>query len=338
MEIYDNLGFEWLPFIMFSQSPNYRSKIINTDNKGFRFNSIPNKEEKSVLESLNKKENILILGNSTAFGVGATSDDKTISSYLTDKNTNYINLACRAHVGFQELINLYSNLHKLLNIKKIIIISGINDFYLSNIIPINYPDNFYFNSSFIENMNRSRITKYHKYLKPFLDLFYPKVLNNENLWKLNKVNLLKFVTSSKFRETFKSKEIYYSMKLEEKLNRNFILYKSLQKFFDCEVNFYLQPVLQWSKEMSNEETNLFEYSNKYSSDIGKQAFSLFTSDNYNFLSSLLIKISKKYEINFYDINSYFKDTLKKNDWHFVDAVHCTDIGYKNISEFIKINN
>ena len=38
MKVYDNMGFEWLPFIMFTQPPNFRSKVVNTDDKGFRFN------------------------------------------------------------------------------------------------------------------------------------------------------------------------------------------------------------------------------------------------------------------------------------------------------------
>ncbi len=40
MRIYDQIGYRWLPFIMFSQTPNFRSDVLNTDNKGLRFNSI----------------------------------------------------------------------------------------------------------------------------------------------------------------------------------------------------------------------------------------------------------------------------------------------------------
>ena len=38
MKIYDQIGYQWLPNIMFSQNPNYRSKILNTDSYGLRFN------------------------------------------------------------------------------------------------------------------------------------------------------------------------------------------------------------------------------------------------------------------------------------------------------------
>ena len=31
MKVYDKVGFKWLPFIMFTQSPNFRSDVVNTD-------------------------------------------------------------------------------------------------------------------------------------------------------------------------------------------------------------------------------------------------------------------------------------------------------------------
>ena len=35
MKIYDNIGWKWLPFVMFSQVPNFRSQVLNTDINGF---------------------------------------------------------------------------------------------------------------------------------------------------------------------------------------------------------------------------------------------------------------------------------------------------------------
>ena len=130
MEIYDNLGFEWLPFVMFTQMPSYRSKVVNTDEKGFRLNSKKEIENNNVFHNDKDKKNILILGNSTAFGVGSTNDEATIAANLSDSTFNYINLAGRAHVGFQELISLFSNFDQIKNIKKVIILSGVNDFFM----------------------------------------------------------------------------------------------------------------------------------------------------------------------------------------------------------------
>ena len=40
MKAYHSLGVEWLPYIMFSQTPNFRSNFVNTDLEGFRFNGL----------------------------------------------------------------------------------------------------------------------------------------------------------------------------------------------------------------------------------------------------------------------------------------------------------
>ena len=39
-------------------------------------------------------------------------------------------------------------------------------------------------------------------------------------------------------------------------------------------------------------------------------------------------------LNFYDLNYYFKKNSSRNDWLFVDGVHCNDNGYKLTAKFI----
>ncbi len=338
MKVYDNMGFAWLPFIMFTQPPNFRSKVVNTDDKGFRFNFKSQVDKNSVFNLTQEINNILFIGSSSAFGIGATSDDKTISSHLNNNHFNCINLACRAHTGFQEIISLLSNIDKLKKIKKIIIFSGVNDFYISDITQINYPDNFFFNKIFIEKMDRSHLKFIHKFTKFILNLFYPNTLNDKNSYKLNRNNIFDFIKSSEFREQLKRTNKFPQYNLEDKLNKNFLLYKSIQSYFNCEIDFYLQPVLQWSKDMNAEEEKLIEYSNIFFGEHSKRAHRLFNKQNYEYISSLLKNLSKKYDINFYDTNIYFRDIINKNDWNFVDAVHCTDKGYKDIADFIKLNN
>ena len=134
MKTYDTLGFEWLPYLMFSQTPNFRSDVINTDENGYRYSNNKDISYKNIFDvgknDIQTKGVNLILGNSFGFGVGATEDSATISGNLNDKNV-FLNIACRAHVGFQEIISVVSNIHKFKKINKIVVISGIADFYLS---------------------------------------------------------------------------------------------------------------------------------------------------------------------------------------------------------------
>ena len=68
-----------------------------------------------------------------------------------------------------------------------------------------YPDLLYFNSDFLSSMNKSRINT-KKELPKIFRYFFPNVLNEDNLWKLNKNNLKEFITSREFRDTFKQKK------------------------------------------------------------------------------------------------------------------------------------
>ena len=60
MKVYDSLGYRFLPYIMFTQPPNFRSEVLNTDERGFRFNSKVKK--KSIFDEIKKNETILFLG------------------------------------------------------------------------------------------------------------------------------------------------------------------------------------------------------------------------------------------------------------------------------------
>ena len=42
LKTYDKIGIEWIPHLMFTQTRNFRSEIVNTDCHGLRFNEKPN--------------------------------------------------------------------------------------------------------------------------------------------------------------------------------------------------------------------------------------------------------------------------------------------------------
>ena len=80
MEVYDKLTVDWTPYLMFFNKPNFRSNVVNTDSRGFRFSGMMGEGD-----NLTKPINVFS-GGSTAFGVGSTSDKNTIPSLLSGKN------------------------------------------------------------------------------------------------------------------------------------------------------------------------------------------------------------------------------------------------------------
>ena len=86
MEVYDKLIINWAPYLMFFNQPNFRSSVVNTDSRGFRFSGMMGKGD-----NLTKSKSVNIFsGGSTAFGVGSTSDKNTIEAGNQVKFENII--------------------------------------------------------------------------------------------------------------------------------------------------------------------------------------------------------------------------------------------------------
>ncbi len=123
-KLYDVMQANWRPFLMFNQESNLRSNVCNTDIYGLRFNNLRDKKKSiSIFDNIGKgKKTGVILGNSTAFGEGASKDEMTISSLLSNiSNYHFFNLCGRGFSGIQEIINYVILSHKIKKIKKIIL-------------------------------------------------------------------------------------------------------------------------------------------------------------------------------------------------------------------------
>ena len=144
MKNYDQISCEYKPFIMFFNCSNYKSKIVNTDEIGFRLNYHNKNLEK--LSSFFNKENItIVIGGSLVFGFGATSDNNTISSILSNKtNKIYLNFGATAFNSKQEILLFLNFFQKFKKIDKVIIVSGANDLYLNLINEEDEWGNFFF--------------------------------------------------------------------------------------------------------------------------------------------------------------------------------------------------
>ena len=106
LSVYEKMEYQLLPNLGFTNIVNFRSNVCNTDNIGLRFNE--KKENFSSVfdeNKINKKEEVLITGGSTAMGMAASSDQKTLSSILSKSSGFHVyNFGVRAYNGFQELI------------------------------------------------------------------------------------------------------------------------------------------------------------------------------------------------------------------------------------------
>ena len=81
MKIYDQLTVDFEPYTMFFNKKLFRSKIVNTDELGFRFNFFENKT-KSFKDLINENDELsLVIGGSTYLDLGQQGMKKQYRLY-----------------------------------------------------------------------------------------------------------------------------------------------------------------------------------------------------------------------------------------------------------------
>ena len=332
MDHYDKLGMVWNPFLMFFHTPNFTSNVVNTDEYGLRCNHLLGKTIFPLKDNSLNNENSIIIGGSTAFGVGASSDGMTISSKLSNlTNINHINMGGRAYSSSQELI-LFSKLaSQLKKIKHVIIFSGLNDLHLSS-FGLDKKDfgYFYYMRRFKNAMDLAALSKKQLLMRLFLYPFYKDSITYNKIDKTKFLKLLFGINSIKKDNNKPLVNIKYAI---SQLEKNLFIWKQLSKAYPFKLTYILQPLSIWlEKELSKEENSLFEYLDSVSSS--QNLISLFDKNIYNEYTLSLNKLCKKLEINYFDSNKLLKGKLTKNDWIFTDRAHLTDLGNEKVSDMI----
>lgn len=99
------------PFLGFCLPPNHRSAVINTDEEGFRLSDSPFGTVDSATW-LSTGGGGIVLGNSVAIGLAASSDSGTPASHLAaSTGSRWLNLGVCAAISLQELIVAVPFLH-----------------------------------------------------------------------------------------------------------------------------------------------------------------------------------------------------------------------------------
>ncbi|MDC0529732.1 hypothetical protein OAN91_00245 [Pelagibacteraceae bacterium] len=340
-KLYDVMLAKWRPFLMFNQDSNLRSKVCNTDIYGLRFNKLKNKKNStSIFDNINKeKKTGILLGNSTAFGEGASKDEMTISSLLSNiSNYHVFNLCGRGFSGMQEIINYLLLSHKIKKVKKIFVISGLQDSILPFYTPQKEFDSFltpiYGHRLFNFYMQKAVIGWKKKLLQFFLKLFFIK---NINVNAINRLNLFEQIAIKKEFVNVSNKNPYKIY--EEIIARNFFLLSSISKSLNIKVNYILQPVATWCmKKKSHEEKKILN--EESSTPHLKKIYSHVDRKKYLFVKKIILKEIRKYNMGFLDLNEFLGQKKYDNEWLFVGNFHvndnCNNIIAKEIyKKFIK---
>jgi len=318
MESYDSINCEFKPFVMFFNSKNHKSKVVNTDKLGFRYNLI-NHDLISFSDLNFDEEYSIVLGGSTVFGFGSSNDNNTISSNLNKlTGEKFINFGGTAFCSKQELYLFLNFFQKFKKIKRVIIISGANDVYLNLLNSTNHEEwgDFFFKEKYFRIFKKFQ--NRGNYLKKILHDIKKKILNSKEIKNeiLNNIN---------------------TKKLNQDFNEIFNLWSNLSRSFNFELFYFLQPIPTWmDKDLSLQEIELFKILDQTSDASHNLLKIIGKKNNYINYLNLLKDLTNKYKIKFIDLNQCLD---KSNKWLFVDRVHLNDTGYELIAKNVlkKIN-
>lgn len=327
-----HVGARWLPYTMYFHEKNFRSNTINTDSLGFRYTYL-NNNRYSVAEIPEGSIINLLVGGSTALGVGATSDKTTLASYLSQKtNEIWLNFAGRGYNAVQELIMFLIHQPKFYRIGKVIVLSGINTLALEGIPDHLASDNgrYYYSYEFQHYMN-----KYNEDMKRKKDSF--SIEYNNSLSYIQKLK-------SRFKNLNPADIIITdeNVELETRVIRaaNVITdtlyqWKLLLSDFTIDMRFILQPLAYWTRDyLTTAEKSVFHaidhcpnnFYRLFSGVLGKEVHSLFFNN--------IQKNADRHKILCYDMNLLLANSQKLTETLFVDRVHFNDLGNEVLADII----
>lgn len=308
---YDRIGQVWLPYIMYFHNSCYSSQVVNTDSKGFRV-VYKDSEKISDFKGVDRWPVCLFTGGSTAFGVGATSDKKTIPSLLNE-TTDYLwlNFSGRAFSSTQEILLFLFNRHLIGNIKKIVIFSGINNLVLYHLSRNYLKDigTIFSWNEYDQKMNTRPVSLRRKILNKFLK---SNSSEKDNSAKSRKEDLL------------------------DVLSRDISMWKMICNSLDIELYYVLQPFANWvKKKPSSEESTLFAELDEYSRNHWKVLRDKLGYDQYLWFLENIRSICKSKDVPFFDMNKAISDMKLDGKWLFVDRIHLSDEGNRLAAKIIK---
>ena len=311
MRDYDELGMRqvWVPHLMYFHPQNVVLKSVSTDEFGFR----------NATGSKPGAPTALLVGGSSVFGIGATSDATTLPSLLNATTKyNWLNFGGRAFNSTQEAI-----LAHLSNTKKIdgpiVVMSGANNLTRS-LMSGSFSKMFgaFFHQGLFESQMRSA------------------AVGNRALARQLIAGLrVRFGVGEKQRSqpvsnTSHSKAESYTAMLTV-FERDCAYFQMLAKHNSTSASFVLQPFAPWiQKTLTEQETELFELLDQEAEGFSRVLSEL--AERKQQYTQDLQAICARTGLKFVDLNT--APELQKPDWLFVDRVHLTDAGYSVVAKLL----
>ena len=311
MRDYDELGMrqEWVPHLMYFHPRNVALKSVSTDEFGFR----------NTTGAKPGAPTALLVGGSSVFGIGATSDAMTIPSLLnTATKYNWLNFGGRAFNSTQEAILVH-----LSNMKRIdgpiVLMSGANNLTRS-LMSGSFSKMFgaFFHQGLFESQMRSAAVGNRALARQL-------IAGLRERFGVGKKQHSQVAANSS-----KSKTMSYDAMLTV-FERDCEYFQMLAKHNSTTASFVLQPFAPWiQKSLTTEETELFELLDQEAEGFSRVLSEL--AERKQQYTQDIQAICARTGMKFVDLNT--ASEMQKPEWLFVDRVHLTDAGYAVVAKLL----
>lgn len=312
----DRSHTRWLPYLMYFSRTDFRSRAINTDRLGFRLTHGPAGEVAGLGEDCPPGPVSLLVGSSTAFGVGTTCDAATIPSLLWSKyapSTPWLNFGSRGYNSTQELLLYVLHRADLPVVRRVVIFSGLNNVALAGLPKHLHSEYgaFFFSGEYYQQMNavRSRRGKENRgvgaLLKSILASDTPTVADEQ-------IPSVDERIATAVRQTRRDLQGWQAV-----LGPN------------VELSFALQPLATWTRaQPTPEEAELFDELDGRGSTFWKLFGDIAQGRVGSRYSAEIAAVCREFDIPFVDMNTRIAAADDEpNRWMFVDRAHFVDDGY-----------
>ncbi|TSB30427.1 SGNH/GDSL hydrolase family protein [Streptomyces benahoarensis] len=325
MEQYDDFDdrgeTRYLPYLMYYHRSGYRSEVLNTDRLGFRVGHGA-RGHASVAGERPPGPVKLLVGSSTAFGIGATTDAATLSSRLWSRyapSTPWLNFGGRSYSSAQELLLFVLHQHLLPPVEEIVILSGFNNLALARLPEHQQGEHgaFFFCGDYHAQMDALQTR--HRKAKPGFG---------------RRAQRRSPAPPDDAPVPPTPELIRRSVELTV---RHLETWRKLASVTGARLSYVLQPLATWVRqEPAPQEAVLFKELDKMSRlGIFEDLFGdIVTPETGRAYAEALRTACEKQDVPFLDLNPVLAEATTPEDWLYVDRAHCTDHGYDTVARLL----
>lgn len=309
----DSGDVRWLPYLMYFHPQNHRSRVVNTDEIGFRFSESRGRQC-SVARSDRSQPVRLLAGSSTVFGIGASEDRWTLPSRLGEHDTRpqpWLNFGGRSFNSTQEVLLMVLYRHLLPPVEEIVIFSGFNNLGLARLPAQVRQDHgaFFSCHQFHEAMHQPRSLGIKeaalKMLKGSAETLAPQ------------------------QQPSLAEQIRYAADLTV---RHLHIWKLLAADLGAKLTYVLQPLSGWVRPVgcSQEEALFAELDalGRFTETYGD----ILTPEVCMAYAQALKQGTEALGIPFINLSPVLTRALDPDQWLFVDRIHFTDEGHDFVAK------